>query len=249
MQYEIIVLGATFAAAGIAQKFGENCLIAERSTCAGYEFINALSFGTDYDKEPLSDEAKALFETFKNKKLLSGDRVCLYDCTSSFYKQLENKNVLLNTEIISVEKENDGFVCTLHNGSGYKTVTAKKVVDTRVHPWMIESKTFNFSLDCEGVFSGIDGMITEKWGLDRNVVLRCPVQKNQTMADARKKVLDEVLKLPEGIKLLALADQFDYVLNSGIASEKDGVMYLPSKAYKNPVLAFDAGVLFAGGVL
>ena len=58
MSYEIIVLGATFTAAGIAQKYKEKCLIMERSTLAGYEFLSALNFGTEYSCEPILDEAK-----------------------------------------------------------------------------------------------------------------------------------------------------------------------------------------------
>ena len=100
MQYEIIVLGATFVAAGIAQKYGEKCLIVEKSTTAGREFFGALNFGTDYNQNPISSEANKLLEKFIQKKAFDGDRVCLYDCVAPFYKLLENKNVLLNTEII-----------------------------------------------------------------------------------------------------------------------------------------------------
>ena len=37
--YEVIVLGATYAAAGIAQKYKENCLVIERRLQGGYEFF------------------------------------------------------------------------------------------------------------------------------------------------------------------------------------------------------------------
>lgn len=40
--YELIVLGATFAAAGIARQYGDRCLIIERRARAGYEFFGAL---------------------------------------------------------------------------------------------------------------------------------------------------------------------------------------------------------------
>ncbi|MBR3942345.1 MAG: hypothetical protein IKJ55_03220 [Clostridia bacterium] len=249
MQYEIIVLGATFAAAGIAQKYGDACLIAERSTCAGYEFLNALSFGTDYKNAPLSEEGKMLFKAFESKGAFQGDRICLYDCAPLLYKQLADKQVLLNTEIVSVKKTDSGFVCTLHGVSGYKTVTAKQVVDTRVHVETVQSKTLNFSLDVEKEFSGIDGMLAEKWGFERNMVMRCPLEKNASFAEARNKILDAVLQLPEDIKLLSIADCFDYTLPETCETQADGMVYLPSKAYKNPVLAFDAGVLFAGGAL
>lgn len=42
--YDVIVLGATFAAAGIARQYKENCLVIERRLQGGYEF-----FGADAD--------------------------------------------------------------------------------------------------------------------------------------------------------------------------------------------------------
>ncbi len=45
--YEVIVLGATFAAAGIAEKYRENCLVVERRAQAGYEFFGTLDFSVE----------------------------------------------------------------------------------------------------------------------------------------------------------------------------------------------------------
>lgn len=49
--YEVIVLGATFAAAGIASKLKENCLVIERRGDGGYEFFGGQFFA---DTENLS---------------------------------------------------------------------------------------------------------------------------------------------------------------------------------------------------
>ena len=45
--YDVIVLGATFAAAGIAQQYQERCLVIERRAQAGYEYFGALDFSVD----------------------------------------------------------------------------------------------------------------------------------------------------------------------------------------------------------
>lgn len=247
MQYEVIVLGATFTAAGIAEKYGKKCLIVERSTEAGYEFFGALHFGQDYEQKPVTEEAKKLLDVFAKKKAFEGQRVCLYDCAPSLYKLLEGKNVLLNTEIISVEKaaENE-FLCTVHGVKGYRTFKAKRVVDTRVHAFMYSEKTFNFSVDTKDGFCKMPGMLCEKWGFERNAVLRIPMEKEASYSEARKKVYEAVKHLPDGAKLLCVANVFDYAIDSDYSVPEDGVVYLPSKAYKNPVLAFDAGVLFGG---
>lgn len=247
MSYEIIVLGATFTAAGIAQKYKEKCLILERSTLAGYEFLSALNFGTEYNCDPESEAAINLLEVFKQKNAFNDDRICLYDCATSFYRLLEDKNVLLNTEIISVENVNEEFVCTVHNVSGYHTFKAKTVIDTRVHDNMYNTKTYNFSVDGVGDLIEIPNVICEKWGFEHNYVLRCPVSPECNFIDARKMVAEYIQKLPEGFKLLCMANDFDYNVKEEYPKYIDGILYMPSKAYKNPILAFDAGVVFENG--
>ena len=60
--YDVIVFGATFAAAGISEKFKEKCLVLERRLQAGYEFYGALRYGAGSDKPLRRKEASALFE-------------------------------------------------------------------------------------------------------------------------------------------------------------------------------------------
>lgn len=43
--YDVIVLGATFVAAGIAERYKEKCLVLERRLQAGYEFFGTLYGG------------------------------------------------------------------------------------------------------------------------------------------------------------------------------------------------------------
>ena len=47
--YEVIVLGATFAAAGIASRLKEKCLVIEGRGNGGYEFFGGGSFAADED--------------------------------------------------------------------------------------------------------------------------------------------------------------------------------------------------------
>ena len=60
--YETIILGATFAAAGIASRQKKKCLILEQSLQAGYEFFGALNYGTDYDVPLKTQEGQALYQ-------------------------------------------------------------------------------------------------------------------------------------------------------------------------------------------
>ena len=107
MEYEVIILGATFAAAGLIEKYKEKALILERRPQAGYEFFNAINFGSNYEKELKSNEAKLLFESFKSKNIFADERICIFDCAYDFYKCLADKNVLLNMQIISIQKRTE----------------------------------------------------------------------------------------------------------------------------------------------
>ncbi len=249
MNYDVIVIGATFTAAGLVQAYGDKCLVLERRPQAGYEFLNAAKFGTDYAEKLVSDEAIALEEQFVEKNAFDGDRICLFDCASSYYKLLEGKNVLLNMEIVSVEKIDGGFEVTAHGVSGYRTFTAKKVIDTTVHKDMVEAKTLNLlvNTDEENAAPLPADLKTEKWGYEEDTLIKCAVAVNDGYIEARRAVAALIDALPAEYRVAFVADCFDYEVKSGYPVEKDGIVYMPSAAYKNPLLAFDAGVLYAKG--
>ena len=61
--YEVIVLGATFAASGIAHRYKEKCLVIERQPRAGYEFFGGESFNAcgDLSVYPFLKESHTVF--------------------------------------------------------------------------------------------------------------------------------------------------------------------------------------------
>jgi len=242
MMYDVIVLGATFAAAGIGQKKKECCLILDSKPYAGYEFLNAMHFGTGYEKELKSQEALTLREAFADKQVWTEERVCLFDCAPLLYRSLQQIPVLFNTQIISVEKTENGYRCLTHSISGYQSFEAKRVVDTRSIPDMCTSKTYNLLMDGVGKPDLPDWIQYAPWGLSHNYVLRLQIPMDAGYADARKKAMQFLEDLPKEHKLLLLPDEFDYTVGQKHFQTQDGVIYLPSKAYENPLLAFDAGV-------
>ncbi|MBR4864745.1 MAG: hypothetical protein IKU07_09220 [Oscillospiraceae bacterium] len=59
--FDVIVLGATFVAAGIAKQYKEKCLVLERSAQAGHEFFGALRF---------LEEESSIYPFFEGSKIL-----------------------------------------------------------------------------------------------------------------------------------------------------------------------------------
>lgn len=247
MQHDVIILGATFAAAGFIHGSNKNCLILESRPQAGCEFLGALNYGTSYDLPLHSDAAKALLAEFKKRKVFQGDRICLFDCAPLLYAHLAKKQVMLNVQILSVEKSETGYTVTTHSVSGYRIYKARHVIDTRTHPHMIASKTFNVLLSGQGIFSCPNGTTFEKWGSDGHYVLKFPVAADEDYTQARKNLAQLTPFLPPCYRILLTADTFHYSIQPGYPCKKAGILYMPSAAYANPLAAFDAGVLCAQG--
>ncbi|MBQ2695942.1 MAG: hypothetical protein IJF61_01415 [Clostridia bacterium] len=248
MIYDVIVLGATFAAAGIANHYGENCLILERRPQAGYEFLNALSFGHNYSALLETAEANHLYQKFADKGVFSDDRICLFKGAGALYQCLEGKNVLLNMELISVKREQDLFEVVVHGVSGYRKYFAKRIIDTTVHPEMIQDKTLNLLLNNKnGEANPAVETTTEKWGYPGDILIKIPVSREAGYIEARKKVKAFLETFLEGYKAVCVADCFAATVSGSYPKEQDGIVLLPSVAFDNPLKAFDAGLLFARG--
>ncbi len=231
--YDVIVLGATFAAAGIAHKYKKNCLILEHGLQAGSEFFGALQFGSDYDKMPENKEAVALQESFASSNI--------YSCTAQIYPYLQEANVLFDTQFVSAQKTENGFLCVTHGVEGFCTYEAKRVIDTRSNAAISISKTFNLLIESKEtpVFSGVH---SEKTGMENHYVLRLPVPLSCGYTQARAAAQNIVQQFSETQKLILSASAFDYQIKADYPKTREGIFYLPSKAYENPILAFEAGL-------
>ncbi len=230
--YEVIVLGATFAAAGIAHTYKKNCLVLEQGLQAGTEFYGALQYGTGY-YESVQAEAAALAKAFAEGSI--------YSCDAEIYPYLQEADILFGSKLAEVEKTESGFVCTVHCVDGFHSFAAKQVIDTRCNEKMALSKTFNMLMESKETpsFSGVE---IAKAGLDHHYVLRMPVALSCSFPEARAAARKIVEQFSQTQNLLLSAWMFDYQVNPDYPKTKDGILYLPSKLYKNPVLAFAAGL-------
>lgn len=204
--YELIVLGATFAAAGIARTYGESCLVIEPGLEAGYEFTQALRPG-------LKDDF--------------------------LYRSFRQSNVLFAAQIVSVEREDNGFVCVTHGVDGYRTHRAKKIIDTRTCDNICQSKTYNLLIDSPEAPENL-GVAYDQVA-DSRYVLSCPVEPECDYPQARRKSYEILEKFTEDQRLILSANEFDYVVKPGYPKWEDGIFYMPSKAYETAEAAQKAG--------
>lgn len=206
--YDVIVLGATFAAAGIAQHYNEKCLVIERRACAGYEFFG----GSDFAKEE-----------------------------TEIYSHFKKCHTLFCTDPVSIEKTDDGFACVTHGVQGFYTYHARKVIDTRCSASMSLSKTYNLLISSEEE-PIISNCKCQKVDGKNRYVLRCPVPLSCGYAEARALTLDIIKQFSETQRLILSANEFDYRVKVGFPKTENGILYMPSKSYKNPRIAFEAGL-------
>ena len=231
--FEVIVLGATFAAAGIAQTCQKSCLILECSTRAGNEFFGALNFGKNYEAPVCKDAAVQL-----QKKLLDSG---LYGGERNLYPYFQNTNILFQTAVVSVKSVDGHFVCLTHGIDGYASFEAKRVIDTRSRDSLCCSKTYNLLVESLEI-PLFPGVTTEKAPGNNRYILRCAVPADCSYQEARKTAFGVMQNFAEDQKLILSADVFDYKIKEGYPKNEEGILYLPSKAFDNPALAFQAGL-------
>ena len=230
--FDVIVLGATFAAAGIAQSYKKSCLVLERRVKAGYEFFGALNFGKAYEQSLACEEAAQLRKTLTESGLYGGDR--------HIYPYFRNTNILFQTDVVRVEQREDHFVCHTHGIDGFSSFAAKAIIDTRCWDALCACKTYNLLIESPTtpVFSGA---VTEKApGKDR-YILRCAVPTSCGYPEARQRAFQIMEKFSKEQRLILSADEFDYGIKETYPKTKNGIFLLPSKAFENPALAFEAG--------
>ncbi len=233
--YDVIVLGASFAAAGIARVCGKRCLVLERRMEAGYEFYGALHFGTGYDTPLKLSEAEEMRKQFCKKTSPYGNDALLYP----IFKECD---IYFGTETVSVEAKGESFLCTVHGVDGFRSFEGKTVVDTRSNTKISTSKSFNLLIESKEL-PQIEGVSCKEADTEGRFVLTIPVPLSCTFHEARKIALKIVETFSPSQKLILSATEFDYQISKSLR-EEDGIRALPSKAYENPLLAYEAGLIF-----
>lgn len=247
-RYEVLVLGATFAAAGLAQVLGSRCLVVDRRAQPGWEFLGALNFGAGYDRPLACTAAQQLQQEWAQRGCFAANgRINLLDCGASLCRRLEGAQVLLNSAIAAVEKAPEGFVVTTHGTAGFRRWTARRVIDTRCPAAKIVQKSYHALLHTETP-ELLQNMQLERWGDEGDFVLKCPVPPEASFAQARAALQAQLRQLPAGYRPVLTAGAFACVPDE-TPPEEDGVEYLISCNYANPLLAYDAGVRYGEEVL
>ena len=245
--YSTIIVGATAFGLGYATRDVNDTLVLEKTSLIGSEFIDSLHMQSG-DWVPTSIFGKSLKKECIERNILSNNGRIRTPALASLlfqYVQQNSIQVLFLTEIINIEKKEQGYVLTIYNNSGFQTITADLVIDTtsnaQISPDMevyIVSKSINAILHSEGHF-------------ENETILRYPLEIIDDWITARHKLHMYWQNRPQKMKDLTLSYipfTFDYqVAEPGPYFVKPDMYWIPSNSYCNLLEAFETG-LEGGGL-
>lgn len=195
-EYERIIVGATFAGIGAAIRQPEGCLVIERRTQPGYEYIGSLS--TIPCRHAVSNvHTKELKRQLCVQGILSADGMAAHGALAAFLNQYIldcGISILLQTEVISVTAYDGYYTVDLVNASGKRRVTAKEVVCAQM-PKVDSAVYFSAQLappetDAGQLQPWQDGMLLESGYFDGQVILKVRVDGDATIQQARAALME-----------------------------------------------------------
>ena len=195
-EYERIILGATFAGIGAAVRHPEGCLVVERRTQPGYEYIDSFST-VQCNGTTLGEAAQELEQQLRDRGILSVDGKVAHGALAAFLNSyiLEKKiPVLLQTEVAAVTLCDGYYAVDLVNASGKQRVTAREVFYAQ--PPVAEGDVY---ISAQLTPPKADPVQLEPWQknmalepgyFDGQMILKVRVDANATMQQARAALLE-----------------------------------------------------------
>jgi len=255
LYYDVVILGATSAALGVASELKQRhkILIINKTSMVAYEFINAYKVGVNWDRDPETELSKDIKRELIKEGIISCEKTHIYSAGPLFYKFFKDLDVdiLLETEIISVQKEECDYRISVFNIGGHKTIKANYIIDTTEQQAGIESKSLNclvvnkkkdefpsVEMDEIEIYREADKIINTAV-----MKYKCPL--DFTLYKARHELIEKWRNRPKEAtdwKIAAIGLCFDVVPQVGFKQIDKYHFVLPSAYYDNPLAAIDAGV-------
>lgn len=236
MKYDLVIVGATAAALGLAKTVQSrlSTLIVNKTEMVAYEFVN----------------------TFREPEVYAQGA-----CYHKAFKELE-ADVLLGTEVAGITRSAEGgYVLELYNTAGFQTVEASRLVDTTAEAQevQLQGKSLNALLiqqqgkpvpDVE--WEGFTLVPEAQSHAYRTVILKMACPEEETVAAARHRLVEAWLSRPEALgewKIAAIAFAFEIKPVQGEHLAEDGRRFLVSAAYAGPAQSEEAGIQLGRGLL
>ncbi|MGG1516635.1 hypothetical protein ABE504_14550 [Paenibacillus oryzisoli] len=229
MSYDLVIIGATTTALGLAQTVQGSLktLIVNATEMVAYDVVN------NYKQPEVYTQGAAYNKQFRD---LQAD-------------------VLLGTDVVRVTKRENGggYILELLNIGDFRTVEAKFVVDTTMereetltgkslNAIIIQQKGEKLPLLTWPGFSIVSEQHEHKY---RSAILKFDCAPDWNVAEARHRLIDLWLERPEPLqnwKIAAMAFCFEERTTSGLRTRDVGYTALPAASFAEPEESIAAGI-------
>lgn len=247
--YDVVLLGATFYSVGYSASSDKACLIIDSRSVVGSEFAAALKANATRlrDYSPNTNEFR---EKLLSKDLLKENGKIHVTATSldlAEYMYNHELDVLLETQIIAVSKDDIGYSVSIFNRDGYSTVKARTVIDTRTVDAEGSYKTLGLVLAGGSRFPKVPSEIgfVQAERNENEPIFHMYVKAEDTIITAKEKMRDIIEKSDffEGWHACSIAPSFATHYPNGVVSLvlQDGVKRIVSASFDDILSAMERG--------
>jgi hypothetical protein len=233
LEYDLLIIGTTVAALGLAETAGKDLkiLIADQTEMVAYEYVNSFKLPSVYS------ESAAYYKIFHDL----------------------NADILLNCEITNISYNRGSYLIEIFSGTEYRTFEAKRIADTRSKEENITAKSLNCLIVNKNKDEAVE-ILSDKFNhdafkevtfipeTDENLGIMimkvsCPLE--MSLPEARHKLIELWLKRPESLrkwKIAAIGQCFDTKAKFPYCEKNENYFLLPSDYYITPEESYEAGV-------
>lgn len=241
-----LIIGASAAGLGLADRLGEDCMVIDRGWSAGQEFCDAMR----NDPVPMTRELSPYAADFRGellrREILTADGrlhvLALGGVMSARYLDT-GCSLLLGASVTKIEQTDDGFkVGIFEVQNGRRTVMAHRIIDTTVHPFMNCTRVFSLMLcgNASLAEGKMDGAVLVRGRFEDEFTARFHVPRDSDIP-AAEKIADTWLHAHPECKAASISLKFAHIFAAPIDIVRHGVRHLVSDSFEDVIAAVNGG--------
>ena len=255
---ETLILGGSAFACGMASRDPGKCLILERGILLVPEFASAqypLSVSS-----PRTQTGKQILRELERRGIVSGKKIHPPPLSAYFIRWMHEKKcrLLFNSELIDVTRSGKDTSAEIFCIDGQNTIRAEQIIDTTAEGWRNRGRDL---IRGKALCAAVCGTISHlpaggelrcasfsTGHLPGEHLLRVDVPADATWHEARLRLHDIFRYLQKRNPRLALGGEATFLVyeyeDAGTIRRRmeDGILWIPSAQYKDPVTAFEEGL-------
>lgn len=254
MHYDVLIIGATCAALGIAQALDDRArvVIVDSGAMVAGEFVNSFRPCEHAQLKPETDAGRQVLDMLVRYDAVHEANAAFYPAGCVFCKALAqlSADILLDTQILSVEERQEGYEVSAFGCAGHMNISAAVVIDTTYNASIIKEKSLNCLLVSKDaqvpafLNNGSIRIYALSDAQPRKAIARMVVSADTDLFAARHMLVDflhDNAAQMSGWKVCAIALCFDVRCETPQVNTGHNRYWLPSASFSDPIAAIDGG--------